>query len=135
MNTSLVKLASAENPIITSIQAETFDEKKRFYNAVNNPVGDVSDIINQPITITDFYMRHENKVNDVGVEYDGLTTTIILDDGRSYTTTYRSFAKSLINLLSVFGSPDIWENHQLTVIIKTVKYGGGLHDGLTIDIA
>lgn len=135
MNTSLVKLASAENPIITSIQAETFDDKKRFYNAVNNPVGDVTEIINQPVTVTDFHMKHETKTNDDGVEYDGLTTTIILDDGRSYKTTYRSFAKSLINLLSVFGTPDIWDNHRMTVIIKTVKYGGGMHDGLTIDIS
>lgn len=134
-NNSLVRLASEETPVITSVSAETFDEKKRFYNAISNPTGDMNDIVNQPVTIVDFHMKHETKVNDDGFEYDGLTTTVILEDGRSYKTTYRSFAKAFVNLMSVFGTPDIWENHRITVIVKTVKYGGGMHDGLTIDIA
>ena len=135
MNTSLVKLANAENPIITSINAETFEDKKRFYNAVNNPVGDVTEIINQPVTITDFYMRHETKPTDAYFVYVCPTPTFIPHDGRSHKTTFRSLANSLVNLLRVFGTPDIWDNHKLTVVIKTVKYGGGMHDGLTIDIA
>lgn len=131
----LVRLANNENPVITSVMAETFDDKKRFYNAVNNPTGDINDIVNQAVTITDYHMRYEQKINDDGEPYDALATVVILDDGRSYKTSYKSFAKSLVNLMSVFGTPDVWDNHRITVVVKTVKYGGGMHDGLTIDIA
>lgn len=130
----LVKIASVENPIVTSITAETFEDKKRFYNAVNAPTGDVQDIVNTEVYLTDYHMTAEEKLDDDGVFFTAVKTTIILDDGRSYKTTYKSFAKSLVQLMNIFGTPESWTDHKLKVKIKTVNYSGGLHSGLDIEV-
>lgn len=130
----LVTIATVENPIVTSIKADTFDDKKRFYNAVNAPTGDVQDIVNTEVYLTDYHMTAEEKVDDEGEVFTAVKTVIILDDGRSYKTTYKSFAKSLIQLMQIFGTPDSWNEHKLKVKVKTVNYSGGLHSGLDIEV-
>lgn len=130
----LVRLPNDSNPIITSVCAETFEDKKRIYNAVNAPTGDINDIVNNDVEICDYHMSYEQKVDEEGFVYDRIKTTILLTDGRSYSTTYKSFAKSLMQLMSIFGVPDVWTDHKLTVRVRTVKYQGGLHDGLSIDV-
>lgn len=129
---TLVRIASAENPVVTSINATTMTDKVRFYNAVNQPTGDVRDVINTELTISDFHMTRSDGVTDEGEPYDKITTTVICADGRSYATTYRSFAKSLVQFMSIFGTPDTWDNHSMKIKVQTVKYSGGMHDGLTI---
>ena len=129
---TLVRIASAENPVVTSINATTIEDKVRFYNAVNQPSGDIRDVINTTLTICDFHMTRSDGVTDDGEAYDKITTTIICKDGKSYSTTYRSFAKSLVQFMSIFGAPDTWENHSMKIMVQTVKYSGGMHDGLTI---
>ena len=133
MNT-LVKIATNDNPVVTSFAPSTLDDKKRFYNALNNPTGDISDIINQQVELTDYHMMCEERTSEDGFAYERVKTTVILSDGRVYTTTYKSFAKSLVQLMQVFGLPEEWENHKLAVVVRSVKYQGGLHDGLTIDV-
>lgn len=130
----LVTIATVENPIVTSITADTFEDKKRFYNAVNAPTGDVQDIVNTEVYLTDFHMAAEEKVDEDGEVFTAVKTVVILDDGRSYKTTYKSFAKSLIQLMQIFGTPDRWYEHKLKVKIKTVNYSGGLHSGLDIEV-
>lgn len=130
----LVTIATVENPIVTSITAVTFEDKKRFYNAVNAPTGDVQDIVNTEVYLTDFHMTAEEKVDEEGEVFTAVKTVVILDDGRSYKTTYKSFAKSLIQLMQIFGTPDSWTDHKLKVKIKTVNYSGGLHSGLDIEV-
>lgn len=130
----IIKIANETTPVITSFNAVTIDDKKRFYNALNNPVGDVKDLINQPIDISDYHMQYETRTNDDGDEYGRIKTTIITADGKSYTTTYKSFAKSLVQLMQVFGLPETWDNHKITIIVRNVAYQGGLHDGMTIDV-
>lgn len=133
MNTNIV-LVNEENPVLTSMQAVSMEDKKRFYNAINSPTGDIKDIVNNEVTMTDFHMGYEEKINEDGEFYKSVKTTIVLDDGRSYSTTYKSFAKSLIQLMQIFGTPENWENHVIRIKIRTVSYGGGMHDGLTIDV-
>lgn len=133
MNTSIV-LVNEENPVLTSMQAVSMEDKKRFYNAINSPTGDIKDIVNNDVTITDFHMGYEEKMSDDGEFYKSVKTTIVLNDGRSYSTTYKSFAKSLIQLMQIFGTPENWENHEIRIKVRTVSYGGGMHDGLTIDV-
>lgn len=130
----IIKIATETLPVVTSFNAETIDDKKRFYNALNNPAGDVKDIINQPIEISDYHMQWEQRTNDDGFSYDRIKTTIITSDGKSFTTTYKSFAKSLVQLMQVFGLPESWENHKISVVVRNVAYQGGLHDGMTIDV-
>lgn len=129
---ALVRIASAENPVVTSINATTMADKVRFYNAINQPTGDIRDMINTELTISDFHMTRTDGFTDDGEPYDKITTTVICEDGRSYSTTYRSFAKSLVQFMSIFGTPDTWENHVMKIKVQTVKYSGGMHDGLTI---
>lgn len=133
MNTSII-LVNEEKPVLTSMQANSIDDKKRFYNALNSPNGDVRDVVNTEITLKDFHMSYEEKVNEEGEFFKAVKTTIVLTDGRSYSTTYKSFAKSLIQLMQIFGTPDEWENHEIRIKVRTVTYSGGLHDGLTIDV-
>lgn len=130
----IIKIANETLPVVSSFNAETIEDKKRFYNALNNPAGDVKDLINQPIEISDYHMQWEQRTNDDGEPYDRIKTTIITADGNSYTTTYKSFAKSLVQLMQVFGLPESWDNHKISVVIRNVAYQGGLHDGMSIDV-
>lgn len=130
----IIKIANEIQPVVTSFNADTIDDKKRFYNALNNPTGDVKELINQQIEIVDFHMKWEQRNDDDGIVYDRIKTTIITADGKSYATTFKSFAKSLVQLMEVFGLPEKWENHKITVIVRNVSYQGGLHDGMAIDI-
>lgn len=130
----IIKIANEIQPVVSSFNAVTIDDKKRFYNALNNPTGDVKDLINQLVEIADFHMKWEQRNDDDGIVYDRIKTTIITADGKSYTTTYKSFAKSLVQLMEVFGMPETWENHKITVVVRNVSYQGGLHDGMSIDI-
>lgn len=134
MNNEIIKIASENIPVVTSFYGTTVAEKKKYYTALNAPVGDVKDIVNRPITITDYHMAYEERTDTEGVTYGRITTTIVLEDGASYVTTYKSFAKSLVQLLSVFGQPDTWDDHKMQVCVKTVTYTGGMHDGLRIDL-
>lgn len=130
----IIKIANEIQPVVTSFNAVTIDDKKRFYNALNNPTGDVKDLINQQIEITDFHMKWEQRNDEEGFVYDRIKTTIITADGKSYSTTFKSFAKSLVQLMEVFGLPETWENHKITIIVRNVAYQGGLHDGMAIDV-
>lgn len=133
---NMLVLANENQPVVTSFNAVTVEDKKRIYNALNNPTGNIKDIINQEIELTDYHMQFEERTDqNTGVVYGKITTTVILSDGRAMTSTYKSFAKSLINLMSVFGTPSEWPDHKLKVVVRSVSYQGGLHDGLRIDIA
>ena len=130
----IIRIANETMPVVSSFNATTINEKKRFYNALNNPDGDVKDLINQQIEITDYHMKWEQRSDDDGIIYDRIKTTIITADGKSYSTTFKSFAKSLIQLMEVFGLPESWENHKIAVVVRNVAYQGGLHDGMRIDV-
>lgn len=130
----IISIANETLPVVSSFNASTIDDKKRFYNALNNPDGDVKDLINQQVEITDFHMKWEQRADDEGIVYDRIKTTIITADGKSYSTTFKSFAKSLVQLMEVFGLPETWENHKITVVVRNVAYQGGLHDGMRIDV-
>lgn len=130
----IIKIANEIQPVVTSFNAVTIEDKKRFYNALNNPTGDVKELINQPIEIVDFHMKWEQRNDEEGFLYDRIKTTIITADGKSYSTTFKSFAKSLVQLMEVFGLPETWENHKITIIVRNVAYQGGLHDGMAIDV-
>lgn len=127
-------LTTLDNPSFIAVEPTTFAAAKTVYNAVNNPTMTIDDVINKEICIVNIAMRSEEKNRDDGTTYVKTITTLLLDTGESVECTYTRFAKSCIQLLNTFGSPDTWEQ-PIKVIPRRKSFGGNFHDTVILDLA
>lgn len=116
-----------------SMQAETKEEKKVLFNAMNSPDGRVSDLINKVIRVRDIYCETVvlTEKNDAGkpmTDENGVVKertmpriVLITDDGKSYQCVSVGIYSAVKKLIMLFGPPT-WEE-PIELEIKQVKKG------------
>lgn len=125
-------MASAENSFCT-FPIDTEDSKIKLFNAMNSPDHSVSEMINQVITIKDFYAESVELPNAETGELMACVRVVLFDDkGETYSAVSVGIVSSLKKLLRVFGHPSGWVK-PLAVKIKQVKVEKG--SMLTLELA
>lgn len=122
-NEVLTAMSDETIGMFTTMVAETEEDKKTLYNAMNSPTGRVKDMINQIIELKDIYYEStEYKDEETGEMKEGRRIVLICADGTSYSTAAIGVFNSLKKIFMVLGSPSTWEH---PVKVKIVQLSRG----------
>lgn len=117
-----------ENLKYCSLVAETKQEKKLIFNAVENPTAKLSSFINKKITFSNVsmtateIMERDDDGNPTGVINKTVKTVLITPDGKGIMSTSMGVARSLFSMFQIFGTPDSWDE-PMTCEVKQVEIG------------
>ncbi len=120
MNNELM-LSDNKQKIYTSVSANTIEEKKKIYNALESCDCLLNDIVGTEINIKDFYIEENTKeeILDNGDTKQVVKFRTILFDteGKTYATGSYGIYNSLRKICAVFGYPT-WEEGLLVRVEK-----------------
>ena len=105
----------------SSMAANTAEEKKLLFNAMNSPDYRIKDCVNKRIIVRDVYCEIVNTISENGLTSSVPRTVLIDIDGKSYQAVSMGIYNALRKLIQVFGTPT-WENG-LEVEVKLVSKG------------
>ena len=125
-----IQRISNDNESLCTMELNSFEDRKAFFNAVQNPTSKVSDYINKRITIQDVYMEKAEYTDDNGVT-QGVKTVIITPEGEGILANSMGIAKALYGIFDIFGMPSSW-NEPMTVEVKQVETPKGRYFKLEV---
>lgn len=121
------ELAVGGAEFYSSFNAESINDKKKLYNALNSPDFKISDCINREIVIKDAVLTPVTIADEKTGEIREAVRSILIDkDGKTYNATSSGIHASLKNIMNIFGGLHFDEG--LTVIVQqiTTKRGSTL---------
>lgn len=92
---------------LSSIDVEnaSIADKKKVFNAMNNPSNKLSDFINKKIKVENIYIETAEYLNDETGEIEIAPRIVLISpDGDSYFTSSKGVLNSLKNVYAAFGS-------------------------------
>lgn len=103
---------------------ETQNDKKAFFNAIQNPDKQLRDHINKTIDLVNVYIAPVmlESSEEPGVKVQCPRIVLFDADGTSYTCVSIGVYNSLRTLFQTFGDPGEWEE-PITVEVKQVSRG------------
>lgn len=119
-----------ENPTFCSMVVTNREERKAFYNAVQNCDKKVSDYINKEITFKHVYlektevMEKDRTGNPTGVINEAVKIVLILEDGTGIASTSKGVLTSLYAMFKIFGTPDTWDE-PMTCVVRQIETAKG----------
>lgn len=117
-----------------SIKAETKEDKKRIYNALESCDKLLNESVGEVIDLKDVYVEsfvhHDDKTNTDQVKY---RTILFGADGTSYATTAYGVYNALRKIFSIYGDAATWSEPLKVQVIKR-PIGNG-KETLTLVIA
>ena len=127
MSNEIANITNSENMMV-SFQAETVEDKKALYNAINSPDFRIADMINKPIKIRDALIMTVALSDDDTGEVREMPRSILIDtEGKTYTAVSSGIASSLRNIFSVFGTLHFDNGLEMTVKQVQTKKGSTLN--------
>lgn len=115
-----------ETPSYCSMVAGTRQEQAILYNAVQNPDSKISDHINERIQFVNVKMDMvEIEDDETGETRKAVKTVLITPDGKGIICTSNGIARCLMDMFSIFGTPDTWEGEVMECIVRQVETGKG----------
>ena len=127
MSNEIANITNSENMMV-SFQAETVEDKKALYNAINSPDFRIADMINKPINIRDALIMTVALSDDDTGEVREMPRSILIDtEGKTYTAVSSGIASSLRNIFSVFGTLHFDDGLEMTVKQVQTKKGSTLN--------
>lgn len=121
-----MSLIQGNNRTYCSVKAETNEEKKKLYNALESCDILINDIVGQKIKVKDVYIQEFPRTNkDTGEPMTNGHRVILFDEaGKTYVTASNYFFISLIKVLNAFGDPQTWDAPLEIEITKRPTKGG-----------
>lgn len=121
--------------MFTSMKVETIEDKKKLYNAMNNPTGRIGDMINMTLNVVDVYcetvkVNHVDEKTGVVEEQTLPRIVFITDKGESYQAVSTGIYNALKKLIAIFGPPT-WEGG---VKVKVKQIQKGTNNILTLEL-
>ena len=105
-----------------SFIAETPEQKKKLFNAMNSADAKLSSMIGEKITIVDVYCETVTIINEESGEKQVAPRVVFIDkNGKSYTSTSFGIFNSLKKLIAVYGMPT-WPQG-VNVKVKQIERG------------
>lgn len=119
--TMIGTLTNDKVTMFTSMSAETADEKKALFNAMNNPQKRVADMIGKEIAIRDVFVESVDMVNEETGEITIAPRIVLVDTkGVSYQCVSTGIFSALKKMFQIFGMPT-WENGIKTEVAQIQK--------------
>lgn len=127
VNTNQVSIAedmAQANQFYYTGSLETKDDKKAFFNAIQNPDEQLRDHINKKIDLVNVYIAPVllESSEEPGVKVQCPRIVLFGADGTSYTCVSVGVYNSLKTLFQTFGDPGEWDE-PITVEVKQVSRG------------
>lgn len=127
VNTNQVSIAedmAQANQFYYTGSLETKDDKKAFFNAIQNPDEQLRDHINKKIELVNVYIAPVllESSEEPGVKVQCPRIVLFGADGTSYTCVSVGVYNSLKTLFQTFGDPGEWDE-PITVEVKQVSRG------------
>lgn len=127
VNTNQVSIAedmAQANQFYYTGSLETKDDKKAFFNAIQNPDEQLRDHINKKIDVVNVYVAPVllESSEEPGVKVQCPRIVLFGADGTSYTCVSVGVYNSLKTLFQTFGDPGEWDE-PITVEVKQVSRG------------
>lgn len=90
-------------------QVKTPEDKKRLFNAMNNPDFRLADAVNTVIAVKDLYVEKVEMVNQETGEVKECPRVVLIDaEGKSYGCVSFGILGSLKKIMAIYGQPT-WE--------------------------
>lgn len=124
-NTALT-ISNNKSSVYCSVKAETMEEKKALYNALESCDVKLNDIVGQKVKVKDIYIQEYPRVNkETGEPMTNGHRVILFDDeGKTYVTASNYFFVSLAKVINAFGDPKTWKEPLEIEITKRTTKGG-----------
>lgn len=126
MENNELMVTSANGKVFSTIKAETKEDKKKLYNALQNCDVMIKDIPGQQITFEGVYINEYQKseLKDDGTPRIGHKTILFGTDGKTYITTSNYFFNSISQIIAANGG--VSKDDPLTIkIVKKATKGQG----------
>ena len=126
MENNELMVTSANGKVFSTIKAETKEDKKKLYNALQNCDVMIKDIPGQQITFDGVYINEYQKseLKDDGTTRIGHKTILFGTDGKTYITTSNYFFNSISQIIAANGG--VSKDDPLTIkIVKKATKGQG----------
>lgn len=108
-----------QGKVYCSKVAETTEEKKQLFNALESCDALLNDCVGQEIEIKDIYVEEKQVTDDETGEVKTKFRTIIFDaSGQTYATGSYGIYNILKKIVTIYGLPNTWEN---PVKVKVAK--------------
>lgn len=122
-NKYIVDLTAPSTTSYCSMTVTTEKDKKTLFNAINNPSGRLSELINMPIEVADVYVECVECIDrDTGEIKICPRIVFFNSKGESFTAVSLGVFGALKKVFGVFGTPDKWEK-PLIIIPKQITKG------------
>lgn len=126
MENNQLMVTTANGKVFTTVKAETKEDKKKLYNALQNCDVMIKDIPGQEITFNGIYVNEYQKteLKEDGTPRIGHKTILFGTDGKTYITTSNYFFNSISQILGANGG--VSESDPITIkIVKKPTKGQG----------
>lgn len=121
---SLVDEIQQANQFFYSGGLETKDDKKAFFNAVQNPDEQLRDHINEKIEVVNIYIApvELESTEEPGLKVQCPRIVLFGADGTTYSCVSIGVYNALRGIIQTFGMPDEWEE-PLEIMVKQISKG------------
>ena len=107
--------------IYSSMIAESFEDKKRIFQAMNANGEKMSEHINETITINDIFIESVTFIDEESGEVVTAPHVVVVsNDGIIYSAFSNGIFNAVKKIFQAFGEPATWES-PLNVVIKQVN--------------
>lgn len=108
-NTEITVFDNAQKPFYCSVKANTVEEKKKLFNALENCDNLLNDCVGQKIKIKDIYIeQYLAKVDDDDEGKIKYRTILFAEDGKTFVSTSYGIYNVLKKICSIYGYPETW---------------------------
>ena len=127
MENNQLMVNSANGKVFSTIKAETKEDKKKLYNALQNCDVMIKDIPGQQITFDGIYINEYQKaeLKEYGTPRIGHKTILFGTDGKTYITTSNYFFNSISQILAANGGVSKEDPLTIKITKKATKNGKG----------
>lgn len=122
-NSQVAVMQNNNKPFYCSKKAETVEDRKALFNALENCDKLLNECEGEKIAIKDIYIEQYIKKDEMGdtVKY---RTIIFAEDGQTYVSTSYGIVNVLQKMISLFGEPATWKE-PVTVEVAKRPIGNG----------
>lgn len=116
---------AATNKSYCSIKAETRADKIKLFNSLKECDFKLNDVVGTIIAVKDvFFQEYKKEDKETGEIRLSHRTILFAENGKTYVTASNYLYNTLIQILSVFGTPNTWsEPLKVEVAKQTLKDG------------
>lgn len=115
----LTLFSGIKNNVYCSKSAESEEEKKELFNALESCDALLNDCVGQEISIKDIYIEEKEVPDKETGELKTKYRMIIFDEnGQTYATGSYGIYNIIKKIVQIYGLPEIWENSLKVKVVK-----------------